>query len=97
MRKRPFFRSKKLRSQRRDLPPPPAPKNKGFLELVGTVDELLPNASFRVHLENGHQILAHLSGRMRLHKISILPGDRVTIEITPYDLTKGRIIYRHST
>lgn len=74
---------------------PPTPKNKGFLELVGTVDELLPNSSFRVKLENGHEILAHLSGRMRMHKISILPGDRVTVEITPYDLTKGRIIYRH--
>ncbi len=56
---------------------------------------MLPNASFRVHLENGHQILAHLSGRMRLNKISVLPGDKVTVEMTPYDLTKGRIIYRH--
>lgn len=95
MQRRPFFRSKKLKKQRRDLPPPPSPKNKGFLELVGTVDELLPNASFRVTLENGHEIRAHLSGRMRMNKISILPGDRVTVEMTPYDLTKGRIIYRY--
>lgn len=93
--KRPFFRSKKRLKQRRELPPPPTPKNKGFLELIGTVDTLLPNAMFRVQLENGHEILAHLSGKMRMNKISILPGDRVTIEMTPYDLTKGRIIYRH--
>lgn len=95
MRKKPFFRSKKIRAQRRDVPPPPPSKNKGFLELIGTVNEMLPNASFRVNLENGHTILAHLSGRMRMNKISILPGDRVTVEMTPYDLTKGRIIYRH--
>ncbi len=95
MRKRPFFRSKKARTQRRDLPPPP-PSKQGFLALIGTVDEQLPNAMFRVTLENGHQILAHLSGRMRMNKISILPGDRVTIEMTPYDLSKGRITYRHS-
>lgn len=95
MRKRPYFASKKFRKQRRELPPPPAPKNKGFLELIGTVSELLPNASFKVELENGHQIRAHLSGRMRMNKISILPGDRVTVEMTPYDLTKGRVIYRH--
>jgi len=95
--RKPFFRSKKLQKQRqrRELPPPPSPKNKGFLELVGTVSEMLPNASFRVNLENGHEILAHLAGRMRMNKISVLPGDKVTVEITPYDLTKGRIIYRH--
>lgn len=67
---------------------------KGFLELDGVVDELLPNAMFRVTLSNGHQILGHLSGKMRLYKIRILPGDTVTVEMTPYDLTKGRIIYR---
>lgn len=94
MTRRPFFRSKKLQKQRKRFAPP-TPKNKGFLELIGIVQEMLPNASFRVHLENGHELLAHLSGRMRLNKISILPGDRVTVEITPYDLTKGRIIYRH--
>ncbi len=68
---------------------------KGFIEVRGRVEELLPSAMFKVMLENGHQILAHLSGRMRLNRIKILPGDEVTIEMTPYDLTKGRIIYRH--
>ncbi len=60
----------------------------------GEVIDLLPNASFKVMLENEHEILAHLSGRMRMHRIRILPGDRVTIEMSPYDMTKGRIIYR---
>lgn len=68
---------------------------KGFIEVVGTVTELLPNATFKVELENGKEILAHLSGRMRMFKIRILPGDKVTIEMTPYDLTKGRITYRN--
>lgn len=67
---------------------------KGFLEVIGTVEELLPSAMFKVKLENGHEILAHLSGKMRLNKIRILPGDKVKIEMTPYDLSKGRIIYR---
>jgi translation initiation factor IF-1 len=67
---------------------------KGFLEVEGTVEELLPSAMFKVKLENGHEILAHLSGKMRINRIKILPGDRVIIEMTPYDLTKGRIIYR---
>ena len=95
MRKRPFFRSKKLRKQRKEFAPPTKSKNKGFIELIGIVVEMLPNASFHVNLENGHTILAHLSGRMRMNKISILPGDHVTVEMTPYDLTKGRIIFRH--
>lgn len=68
---------------------------KEVIELQGTVTETLPNAMFRVELENGHEILAHISGRMRMHYIKILPGDKVTIEMTPYDLTKGRITYRH--
>jgi translation initiation factor IF-1 len=68
---------------------------KGFIEVMGTIDELLPNAMFRVTLENGREILGHLSGRMRMFKIRILPGDKVTVEMTPYDLTKGRITYRH--
>lgn len=68
---------------------------KGFLEVRGTVEELLPNATFRVRLENGHEVLAHLSGKMRMFKIRILPGDAVTLEMSPYDLTKGRITYRH--
>lgn len=67
---------------------------KGFLEVKGTVDELLPAASFRVTLENGHQVLAHLSGKMRMYKIRVLPGDEVIVEMTPYDLSKGRIISR---
>lgn len=68
---------------------------KEVIELQGTITETLPNAMFRVELENGHEILAHISGRMRMHYIKILPGDKVTIEMTPYDLTKGRITYRH--
>lgn len=67
---------------------------KGFLRLAGTVTEALPASMFRVQLENGHMILAHLSGRMRLNRLKILPGDVVTIEVSPYDLTKGRIVYR---
>lgn len=64
------------------------------IELEGTVVESLPNAMFRVELENGHKILAYISGKMRMHYIKILPGDRVKVELTPYDLEKGRIIYR---
>lgn len=68
---------------------------KEVIEIEGTVLETLPNAMFRVELENGHVILAHISGKMRMHYIRILPGDKVTIEMTPYDLSKGRIVYRH--
>jgi translation initiation factor IF-1 len=68
---------------------------KEVIEVEGTVLETLPNAMFRVELENGHVILAHISGKMRMHYIRILPGDKVTVEMTPYDLTKGRITYRH--
>lgn len=64
------------------------------IEVEGTVIETLPNAMFRVELQNGHRVLAHISGKMRMHFIKILPGDRVTIELSPYDLTRGRIIYR---
>jgi translation initiation factor IF-1 len=67
---------------------------KGFVEVTGVVEELLPSTTFKVKLENGHEILAHLSGKMRMHRIRILPGDEVTVEMTPYDLTKGRITYR---
>ena len=67
----------------------------GLIQLDGTVIESLGNAMFRVELENGHQILAHISGKMRMHYIKILPGDKVQVEMTPYDLTKGRISYRH--
>jgi translation initiation factor IF-1 len=65
------------------------------IQVEGTVVEPLPNASFRVELENGHVILAHISGKMRMHFIKILPGDKVTVELSPYDLTRGRIIYRY--
>ncbi len=64
------------------------------LELEGTVIEALPNAMFTVELENGHKILAHISGKLRMHYIKILPGDRVTLEMSPYDLTRGRITWR---
>jgi translation initiation factor IF-1 len=64
------------------------------LEVEGRVVEPLPNAMFRVELENGHRILAHISGKMRMHFIKILPGDKVTVELSPYDLTRGRITYR---
>ncbi|HDS15573.1 MAG TPA: translation initiation factor IF-1 [Proteobacteria bacterium] len=64
------------------------------IEVEGTVVETLPNAMFRVNLDNGHRILAHISGKMRMHFIKILPGDKVTIQLSPYDLTRGRIVYR---
>ncbi|MHB1606733.1 MAG: translation initiation factor IF-1 [Leptospirales bacterium] len=64
------------------------------IEVQGTVLETLPNAMFRVELDNGHKVLAHISGKMRMHYIKILPGDKVTLELSPYDLTRGRITYR---
>ena len=66
----------------------------GSIEVEGTVVETLPNAMFRVELENGHRLLAHISGKMRMHYIKILPGDKVSVELSPYDLNRGRIIYR---
>jgi translation initiation factor IF-1 len=72
----------------------PKPKEDAIV-LEGTVVEPLPNAMFRVELENGHKVLAHSSGKMRMHRIRILPGDRVQVEITPYDLSRGRITYRY--
>ncbi len=65
------------------------------IQVEGTVVESLPNASFRVELENGHRVLAHISGKMRMNFIKILPGDKVTVELSPYDLTRGRIVYRY--
>lgn len=65
------------------------------IEMQGTVIEPLPNAMFRVELEGGHKVLAHISGKMRMHFIRILPGDKVTVQVSPYDLTRGRITYRH--
>ena len=67
----------------------------GVIEFEGVVSELLPNAMFRVTLENDHQILAHTSGKMRKNRIRVLAGDEVNVEMTPYDLTKGRITFRH--
>ena len=65
------------------------------VQVEGTVVEPLPNAMFRVELENGHKVLAHISGKMRMHFIKILPGDKVTVELSPYDLSRGRIVYRY--
>ena len=70
-------------------------KKKGVIEVEGSVVEALPNAMFRVELENGHVVLAHISGKMRQHYIKILPEDRVVVELTPYDLNRGRIVYRY--
>ncbi|MBS1836388.1 MAG: translation initiation factor IF-1 [Actinobacteria bacterium] len=72
----------------------PKPKEDAIV-LEGTVIEPLPNAMFRVELENGHKVLAHISGKMRMHYIRILPGDKVQVELTPYDLSRGRITYRY--
>ncbi|WP_109832148.1 translation initiation factor IF-1 [Reichenbachiella versicolor] len=65
------------------------------IEQDGTIIEALSNAMFRVELENGHEVIAHISGKMRMHYIKILPGDKVKMEMSPYDLTKGRIVYRY--
>ncbi|MEX1147191.1 MAG: translation initiation factor IF-1 [Sphingomonadales bacterium] len=66
-----------------------------LIEFEGVVTEVLANATFRVKLENDHEVLAHIAGKMRKHRIRVLAGDRVTVELTPYDLTKGRITFRH--
>jgi translation initiation factor IF-1 len=71
------------------------PKKEGVIEMEGSVVEALPNAMFRVELSNGHKVLAHISGKMRQHYIRILPEDRVVVELSPYDLTRGRIVYRY--
>ena len=68
---------------------------KGFIETEGTIVERLPSLSFKVELENGHELLARLSGKMRMHRILILPGDKVKVEMSPYDMSKGRITYRY--
>jgi len=69
--------------------------SKDFIEMKGEVLELMPSATFKVQLENDHEILAHLSGKMRINRIRLLPGDKVKVEISPYDLTRGRITYRY--
>ena len=68
--------------------------NKEVIELTGTIVETLPGTQFRVELENGHKIIAHVAGKMRKHYIRLVPGDNVEVELTPYDLTKGRIVFR---
>lgn len=78
------------KSEQKSIPSP-----KDFIIAEGIVDELLPGAKFKVTLENGQQIQAHLAGKLRLHHIRILPGDKVKLEISPYDLTKGRVTYRY--
>ena len=78
----------------RKRPTLPKPKDDAIV-LEGTILESLPNAMFRVELENSHKVLAHISGKMRMHYIRILPGDRVQVELTPYDLSRGRITYRY--
>lgn len=70
-------------------------ESKDFVELEGEVFELLPSAMFRVRIDNGHELLAYLSGRMRMNKIRLLPGDRVKLEVSPYDLNRGRVVYRY--
>jgi translation initiation factor IF-1 len=71
------------------------PKKDGAIEIEGRIVESLPNAFFRVELDNGHKVLAHISGKMRMHYIRILPDDRVVVELSPYDLSRGRIVYRY--
>ena len=71
------------------------PKKDGAIEIEGTIVESLPNAFFRVELDNGHKVLSHISGKMRMHYIRILPDDRVVVELSPYDLSRGRIVYRY--
>ncbi len=88
--------NKNLNTEKSDNKPEGFNVNKkGFIEIDGQVMELLPNAMFKVELENGHEILAHLSGRMRMNKIRLLPFDKVKIEMSPYDTTKGRVTYRY--
>ncbi len=85
-----FNRHKRCRGNVEDMA-----KKEGAIEVEGRIVEPLPNAMFRVELDNGHKVLAHISGKMRQHYIRILPEDRVVVELSPYDLTRGRIVYRY--
>ncbi len=76
-------------------PPTDEPEKEQGIEVQGTIVENLPNTMFKVKLESGHEVLAHISGKIRMHYIKILPGDRVLVELSPYDLTRGRILYRY--
>ena len=87
--------SARAHSRKLDCPAHEAPGNDGVIEIEGHVVEALPNAMFRVEMENGHKVLAHISGKMRQHYIRILPEDRVIVELSPYDLSRGRIVYRY--
>ena len=89
--RRPVFRKKKRQPERHI---PDAPKRTDVIELKGVIEEVLPNAQYRVRLEGGQEVLTHLSGRMRLNRIRVLNGDGVTVQLSPYDLTKGRITRR---
>lgn len=93
-----YRRRKKRTSKRKDkehVDPSSSSVSKGFIELHGVIEESLPAGTFKVKLDNGQTILAHLAGKMRMFRIRLLPGDEVKIEMTPYDLTKGRIVYRY--
>src|SRR5690348_18335060 len=87
---RPWGRPPQLERSAEDMP-----KKDGAIEIEGRIVESLPNAFFRVELDNGHKVLAHISGKMRMHYIRILPDDRVVVELSPYDLSRGRIVYRY--
>ena len=91
---RPFPATPRRRRRHGEENPLPKPKEDAIV-LEGTIRESLPNAMFKVELDNGHEVLAHISGKMRMHYIRILPGDKVQVELTPYDLTRGRITYRY--
>ncbi len=88
-------RRRRSAGQPKKKPAEQALKKEEAIEVEGTVVEPLPNAMFRVEFETGHKVLAHISGKMRMHFIRILPGDKVIVELSPYDLNRGRIIYRH--
>ncbi len=89
-------RPKKKKNKGQEAPESAAQAiSKGFIEMHGVVEECLPAATFRIRIDGGQIILAHLSGKMRMNRIRLLPGDEVKIEMTPYDLTKGRIVYRY--
>ena len=97
MAQRPKWRRQPWRKKKKKTPAKPEERKQtqtDAIEVSGTVVEPLPNTMFRVELENGHLVLAYISGRMRRHRIRILRGDRVTVELSPYDLTRGRLIYR---
>ena len=93
-RRRPFRKRKKRQVRDPAKTEETKPTREDIIEVSGLVREALPNTQFKVELENGHVILAHISGKMRRHYIRILRGDRVTVELSPYDLTKGRLVYR---